>query len=387
MVKGLWNVLKNAFPKKGEERSVVVEELTHGVECTEAKVNRGEKYVELISRSSVPALLDITKGRTIPNCDRLVLAVSSRRATTVEGEIRMKRSRGEGAIDEGELDAILFRALWEFLNRYRAWAAKKMGANELDLVLANVEIMDVRLGTHHVFNPLGFSGKEFTVRLKGTFIPRDLLPLLEKMRNKTRELVVVEHGSTLSNAVAGPNDFMVYVEHGATTVFASKEDERAFAGEYGWGTSSIAKALMGHLAVDEVVAEWILHQYKKNKLSERFKRLVEKHTREEFEKLIKLLTPLHAKSKHVRSTTHFHFRMDLPLLDSWFMEPHSHLAGYHEQLKLQGVHLSLSKKIRSFSPLFNQTLLALLLHPHTYIQYSFLNQLLKRRAKWLIPSK
>lgn len=365
----------------------MVEELSHGVECTEAKVNRAEKYVELLSRSTVPTLLEIVRGRIIPKCDRLVLAISSRRATTVEGEVRMKRSNSGGAIDEGELDALLFRALWEFLNRYRAWAGKKMGSNELDLVLANVEIMDVRLGNHRVFNPLGFSGKEFAVRLKGTFIPRDLIPFLEKMKSKTDELVVVEHGNMLSNAVAGPNDFMVYVEHGATTVFASKEDERAFAGEYGWGTSSIAKSLMAHLAVDEVVADWILKQYKKNQLSERFKRLVERHTREEYEKLIKLLAPIHSKSKSARPTTHFHFRIDLPLLDSWFMEPHSHLAGYHEQLKLQGVRLGLSKKIRSFSPLFNQTLLALLLHPHTYVQYSFLNQLLKRRAKWLIPAK
>lgn len=387
MAKGLWNIFKNAFPKKGEERSVVVEELTRSVECTEAKVNRGEKYVELLTRSQVPTLFDIARGSTISKCDRLVLAVSSRRATTVEGEIRMKRSHGEGVVDEGELDALLFRALWEFLNRYRAWAAKKMVANELDLVLANVEIMDVRLGSHRVFNPLGFSGKDFMVRLKGTFISRHLLPFLEKLKNKTNELVVVEHGSMLSNAISGPNDFIVYVEHGTTTVFASKEDERAFAGEYGWGTSSIAKSLMVHLAVDEVVADWILKQYKKNQLSERFKRLVERHTREEYEKLIKLLVPFRSKSKHARSTTHFHFRMDLPLLDSWFMEPHSHLAGYHEQLKLQGVRLGFSKKIRSFSPLFNQTLLALLLHPHTYIQYSFLNQLLKRRAKWLIPSK
>lgn len=387
MKKGLWDIVKNAFPKKGEERSVVVEELNHGVEITEAKVNRGEKYVELLSRKLFPNLSALGKGSGISKSDRLVIAASSRHATTVEGEVRVKRQNPEGAIDEGELDGLLFRALWEFLNHYRGWVSKKMGANELDLVLANIEIADVRLGSNRVFNPLGFSGKEFTIRFKGTFIPRRLLPLLEKLHARTKELVVVEHGSTLTGAVAGLNDFVVCVESGSTTVFISKEDERAFVGEYGWGTASLAKALMANLAIDEMVAEWILRQYKKDKLSERFRRLVEKHARDEFQKLLKLIAPLQSKVKHSRPMVHFHFRVDLPLLESWFMEPHAHIAGFHEQLKLQGIRVGVSKKIRSFTPAFNQTLLALLFHPHTYVQYAFLNQLLKRRAKWLIPSK
>ncbi len=346
VAKSAWNILKSAFLRKGEERSVVVEELNHGVEITEANVNRREKYVELLSRRLLPDFAALQKGSALPKSDRLMIAASSHHATTVEGEARVKRQNPESAIDEGELDGLLFRALWDFLNRYRGWAAKKMGANELELALANVEIIDVRFGNHHVFNPLGFSGKELTVRLKGTFIPRELLPILEKLHTRTTELIVVEHGTTLLGAVAGSNDFVICAEHGITTAFISKENERAFVGEYSWGTSSIAKSLMGQLAIDEIVAEWILKQYKNNKLSERFRRLVEKHSREEFQKLFKLFVPFQSKTKTSRPTFHFHFRVDLPLIESWFRVPHLHLVGFNNQLKLQGIQVILSKKIK-----------------------------------------
>ncbi len=372
--------------KGSDERVVVIEELDRGVEVTEARLKPSAKTLDIVSVRTCPTLAGLARGRTLSFSDRLMVAGGPRSATTVEGEAVLRRAHPQEPVGEGELDSLLFRALWELLNRYRGWAAKKMGVTDLDLALANVDIAQVRLGTHQAFNPLGLSGASFAVRLRVTLVPRVLLPVFEKLQSRTRELVVLEAGATLARILGDKPHFTAIVGEDQTVVFASSESDSTFQGIYAWGSSGAARSLGEELAISEKTAEDLVRRALRGEASERFERLVEKHARQEFDRFEALLEPLYGRSRHPKLTTFFHFRRSLPLLMERFSEGHARFSNYGERLTLSGVRLHVPPMLRESFPAYRHTTLALLLQPAAVPQYAFLNQLLKRRARWLIPA-
>ena len=156
---------------------------------------------------------------------------------------------------------MIFRGLWEFLNHYRSWAAKKMSVADIDLVLANIEIKDVGLGTHRVFNPLGFKGPDFFLRLRGTFVPRAMLETINRFQSWTKYLAVVEDAGIVSATIPEPVDLAVHSDNAKTVVFSLAEAERLYLKEIPWGLMNIITAVSRIFGSDEETARLILNQY------------------------------------------------------------------------------------------------------------------------------
>jgi len=377
------NLISNLFKNK-REHSLVIEEIGNHFEVTYARIDAAGKEIFIRKRKKTKNLNRLKKPFFL--LDKLVLALGSSRATTIESSVYLRRSKPNEIINEAELDHMIFRGLWEFLNHYRSWAAKKMSVADIDLVLANIEIKDVGLGTHRVFNPLGFKGPDFFLRLRGTFVPRAMLETINRFQSWTKYLAVVEDAGIVSATIPEPVDLAVHSDNAKTVVFSLAEAERLYLKEIPWGLMNIITAVSRIFGSDEETARLILNQYLEGRVSKRFDRLIRGAVNKEFKALLGHLASIYNKAKRKsRPNIHFNFRFTIkpPLL--LFGGSKMKLMNFVKWLELQGYSIETGHG-DAFNQKTQQNTLALLMHVYQYPHYDFLNQMLRRRAKWLIAN-
>lgn len=381
MVRKFLNLI-SGLSKHKRERLLIVEEICGHFEATYAKIDPVQKKIFIRWRKKFKHLLNL-KEPIFP-IDKLILALNSSRATTIESLIYLHRPKPQEVINEAELDHLIFRGLWEFLNHYRSWAAKKMSVTDLDLVLANVEIRDVGLGTHRVFNPLGFKGEDFFLKLRGTFTPRSMLETINRFNDWAKELILVEDVGIVSAAIPEPTDLAVHADERKTIVFSLANEERVYAKEIPWGLANILSAINETFGGDEETARLILNQYLQNKVSKRFDHLIQTAVNREFKTLLESLSSLYNKGRQkTKPNIHFNFRFTIKPPAALFESSRMKLMNFAKWLELQGYEIHV-KNEDSFNLKTQQNTLALLMHTYHFPHYDFLNQLLRRRAKWLI---
>ena len=383
MLGRLTEVIPSLFKNK-QESSLVLEQLDNHLEATFARVGEAGKKVFVKIRKTVKDFDKLRKPFFL--LDKIIVGLGSTRATTVESVIHLRRPKSEAIINETELDHLVFRALWEFLNHYRGWAAKKMGITELDVILAHIEIRDVMLGSHRVFNPAGFKGSDFSLRLRGTFASRGFItPIRERFKDWARTIIFVESGSIVSASIPEATDFVVHLANKTSTVYASREDEHLYCKECPWGYANIVSTVAKAFAVDPETAEKIINRYREGRLSDRLHRFIEGLITHEFKGLFEMLETIYTKSKSapVRPEVYFNFGFSIPPPPALFDKPKIKILELADWLAVQGIEVASSRK-HKLDPNLYQSTIALLLHPYFYPHYGFLNQILQRRAKWLI---
>jgi len=366
-----------------QEFCLVVEQFDDHLEAVYARVNNHKKKIKLVKRRKIKNFDKLRKPLAF--IDRLVVALDSRHATTLESVVRLKRSKPQEIINEGELDHLVFRGLWEFLNRYRSWVGKKMGISDLDLVLADVQIREVNLGSHKVFNPTGFKGREVLFRFRATFVPRSMADLVSKFRSWASDLLVVENHSIVSLSIPEPTDFVVHLAETRTCVFASRPEERLYCKECLWGAKNIPRAIANTFSVDEDVAQAIVGRYLENGVSPKVARIVDALIRSEFRILLDMLNSIYNKRENflVRPAIHFNFKSFVPRPEYLFSNNRLKSVDFANWALREGYSFVGSGKKYFSSPLHQGTV-ALLQHSYTDAHYDFVNRLLKRRVRWLV---
>ena len=352
--------------QRGGERVLLVEETERGYLESEFSIRGVEAVVK--KQKKIKALTDISKS-IVPGLiyDRIILALRTENVATIESSVSVFRVHQDELIDEGELDGLLFHALWSFLNKFRSLAAKKLNTSELDLVIANIAVFGVKLQGHSVFNPLGFSGKEIEFSFRVSFISRSLLPMLERIAKRSEVgPIVAERGAILASMISKPG---IFFDVDATkTLWYEIGNECGFRGFLDWGYLNIYSSLGNIFGVSPGYASNLISRFSSHRISLKMKGIIEKVIREEY-KLFKDYADASLKLEH-----HELLRGEGRIIH--FEEEHvSSIFFSDERYKISDKSLFLGQT----------TFSALALFPFVHPQYEYLNQLLRRRAKWLVP--
>ena len=297
----------------------------------------------------------------------------------------LKRHHAEELINEGEMDQLVYQGFWDFLNRYRAMAAKKMEISDSDLVMAYVQVREVYIGSQKLFNPIGFKGSELSLKLRGTFISRNTLASLDRFK-EWGNIFVFEGASVLGPVLPETGSLVVQVKEDMTTVFKVTEEEQVFEAMSDWGTNLLGKAVAADFGIDEDSANAIVDRYFRDEVSAHMKRWLDLRINKGFEGLFDFLEPVKKKSGMARPKLYFSFR--LPSMVSSIKLDKLHVFPIRVDEELEREEFSLKKKASatSFNPLINQNTLALLSFGYDLPKFESLNQLLRRRVRWLIPN-
>lgn len=354
------------FIQRGSERVLLVEETEQGYLGSEFYIYGGNTILK--KQKKIKTLTDISrsviKGLVY---DRIILALSAENVVTIESSVSVFRVHQDDLIDEGELDSLLFHALWSFLNKFRPFAAKKLNTSELDLVIANIAIFGVRLHGHNVFNPLGFSGKEIEFSFRVSFISRSLLPTLEEITKRSDSgPIVIERGAILAGMISKPG--ILFNVDKTKTFWYEIGDECGFRGIIDWGYSNIYSSLGNIFGVSSEYLYKLLPRFSSHRISLRMKGIIEKIIRDEY-KRFKDFADLSLKAEHHES-----------------LRGEGRIIRFEDE-NIASIFLSDERYKVSDKSLFlgQETFLALISFPFVHPQYEYLNQLLRRRAKWLVP--
>lgn len=378
VAKQIWDYVLNLF-KYNTEKCVVAEQNGSSFFITEARVNELDKTVRITNTFTAESINELRSPFFYRN-DYLVLALNSESATTIESAVCIKRVSLKEPITEEELEQLTFQGLWEFLNNYRLLASKKMGIADLELVLANVEITDVSIGKYRVINPLGLTGGPMIFRIRGTFISRNLIDTIAKLRNLAYNIITLERDAALSTLIARKQDLAGYCKDKETNIFLAHEDKVVFENKIQWGISNLIETVALAFSVEQDVANIILKQYLQNNLSKKTFLYLSKKIQEEISRFIKILYAEYKEltNKTSRSTTlNLYFPFSAQSLHELFSKRKSIQTKSLEE-RVRELRFSMSGE--AVPP----HTIALLIYTKLYPKYEILNNLLKRRAKWLI---
>lgn len=361
-----------------EERYLVIEEAFRGYLITEAVLDATERRFSILRRYRAQDFQGI--HRRMRPFRRGIVVLDGRRAATVAAKARIRRTDGNRPIDEGEIDTLMFKALWEFLNHYRPWAAKKFGVADLDLALASIEVVDVLLDGHRVLNPLGFKGSLFEAGFRGTLVVRSFTEALGRFRGWVDEFVIAERGSGLAE-IALRTDGSLFVDVGTerAQVFAHRDESVAFLRELPWGTGAISSAVSDRFLVDQVTAGRMLSAVASGRASERFTRAVDRIARAEVEKFATLVASSDTGGKRPQGSIAVHVREPLPRFQAMLARQAFTVLDDAAILSTRGFSSAVLEREEVFGETF-----AMLTYPYHHPHYRSLNQLLRRRARWLI---
>lgn len=105
------------------------------------------------------------------SANQLIMGIAGELVKGATTTISYTRREPDTKIDLAELKNIVHKVQWKAFDEVRSEMALETGYNEIDIKLVNAAIVDVKIDSYKVSNPLGFQGKEVTISIFNAFAP------------------------------------------------------------------------------------------------------------------------------------------------------------------------------------------------------------------------
>ncbi|MBI3046502.1 MAG: hypothetical protein HYY86_03155 [Candidatus Harrisonbacteria bacterium] len=269
---------------------LLVEILNHYVQITLFRVYPDEKLI-FIKKSWIKEVPDFTAYNILqafsfllkkagnPNKYKIILSLDSFFATTIYSSVALVRPRPKEIIDEADMDNLISQAIWRFFDRQRLKAAKKMGIDDVDVILSDVRIRGIKLDGHKIINPIGFKAKAVEIFFSQTFLPRELLRGIRDFLPKGNIALITETGTAMSHILSkalGQDRFLVAnLFPDQTAIFSASAGRLSHLDDFEWGEKDLIHLLGRHLQVDPAAARLLVKNYADRNASEGFLRRFE----------------------------------------------------------------------------------------------------------------
>ena len=270
---------------------ILIEILNHYVQVAVLKVSP-EKKVITVFKSEFRILSEFNLANALAgagsllkkigksDCYQIIFSLDSSLATTIYSSISLIRPHPKETIDEADLDNLISQAIWRFFDKQRWRVAQKMGIDDVDVMLSDVRIRDIKIDGHRVVNPIGFRAKTVEISFSQTFLTRDCLRAIRELVQKERVALVTESGTALSHVISlfldKPASFYVAnLFPNETALFSAAGERLAHHDKFDWGGNDLHHSLYRHFRVDPASAHFLLKTYADGNLSQGFLRKFE----------------------------------------------------------------------------------------------------------------
>lgn len=300
-----------------------------------------------------------------------VIGLDSNTAVTVFYSVNLPhQSRGE--ISEADLENYLSKAVWKSFDALRGLAAGRLDVAEADLVLAGVRVVGIKVDGHEVINAHGFAGKNVQISLCITMVKRGVIG--EPKAKEKENVEILETGSAsaylLSRKLNTPN--LLYVEPGEkeTHFFYVSPEGTAHIREFVWGRQDIIKVFGDNFAIPEEAAWAVYQKFLAGGLSLPMTMKLEKLFAEVFKKFMDgiTLSLRDVSTKDLKKLPPIYIKLQFPLPET---------VGKKS--------VSMGKKRAKLHLLPERINIEDLVYNTPYTSYEWLNDIAKRRIKWLMP--
>jgi hypothetical protein len=294
-----------------------------------------------------------------------ILDLDSGSAITIFSSVKIPRNNPQEEFGMIDLENYISQAIWKLFDTSREEVIERLSIEEADLILADARIMGIKIDGNQVVNPQGFTGKNLEILLGITMVRRD--KFIEEMQ-------IFEGGSVRGYLLAKEVGFddAVYIEVGnrKTTMFSIASDGISFMNDFDWGSNQIIHSLKEAFGIQPFSAAGIYERHAGNRLSEHMTKRADKIF---YDSLTEFVNGI---ASGIRGGISGKGKLPPIYLRTFFPTP----EGIHRKRFAIG-----SKQLR-FLPAVGNSDLAAFLDDDVHEIYGELNQLAKRRIKWLMPT-
>jgi len=231
------------------------------------------------------AITDI--GGVIENCKKAILQAEEMAGRMprqvimgIAGElvkgatsvISYDRADPTSQITLSELKNIVHKVQWKAFDQVRSQLAWETGYPEIDVKLVNAAIVDVRIDSYKIQNPIGFQGKEISISIFNAFAPLVHLGALQTVAEELslEVLAISAEPYAVARCVEGDDTNMsaIFIDVGGGTTDIGVVRDGGIEGTkmFALGGRSFTKRLSQVLNVSFEEAEKIKLTYSRNRL-------------------------------------------------------------------------------------------------------------------------
>lgn len=295
-----------------------------------------------------------------------ILDLDSGSAVTIFSFVEIPRKDPQEELGMVDLENYISQAIWKLFDSLRMDTAERLGVQEADMILTDARVMGIKIDGHQVVNPQGFTGKTIEILLGITMVRRD------KFVENTH---LLEGGAVRAYLLAKELDFAdtIYVEvhDETTTMFSISPRGIAYINDFGWGGRDLVRSMKEEFDVQQFTADGIYNRHANGNVSDHVSRRLDRifyNTLGEFVDSVTMSMKsfLGARSSNVPPV----------YLRTFFPVP----EGLYRKRFQFG-----DKRIR-FMPPVGESNLQAFVDDEVHDIYMELNNLAKRRMKWLMPT-
>ena len=298
-----------------------------------------------------------------------ILDLDSKSAVTIFSLVTIPHDNPRQELGLTDLENYISQAIWKTFDQCRKEAASRLEVDEVDLLLTDARVMEIRVDGHPVINPHGFTGSKLDVTLAITMVKRDRF---------TEEADIILEGGSVRAHLLAKNESLedalyVEVKDNTTTIFHIAPEKIAYLSEFNWGEEDLIKLLKEELALmDDDSARGIHRHYVGGKLSQKAAKKIDELFYSAFKTFIN--GGVMALKNFLKPRPE---KMPPIYLKGFFPLPAS---VYRKRFTLDG------KQLKFLDPA-DELALGDFVNDDIHSAYAELNQLAKRRIKWLMPGQ
>ncbi len=297
-----------------------------------------------------------------------ILDLDSKSAVTIFSLVTIPHSNPRQEVGLTDLENYISQAIWKTFDGCRKEAAERFQVNEADLLLTDARVIEIKIDGHPVINPHGFTGSKLDVTLAITMVRRD------KFAEEAE--IILEGGSVRAHLLAKKRDIQdaIYIEikDDAATFFRITPERIAYLSEFDWGEKELASLLKEELGpIYDPTAREIHLRYTQKNLSEKTMKKINSIFYSAFNTFVNggVMTIKNLLKPRVGKLPPIYLKSFFPLPES----------VYRRQFNFDG------RKIKFLNP-NNDLALQEFVDEDIHNAYESLNQLARRRIKWLMPT-
>ena len=378
----------------------MIEILNHYVQVTVLKTSFKDKEITILKSYfkdlpdfSAPNIFKEAKAllKKIPKIEKykIIASLDSSLETTIFSLVSLVRPNSKEIIDEADLDNLISQAIWRFFDKQRWKVAQKMGVDDVDILLSDVRVRDIRIDGHRIVNPIGFKAKSVEIALSQTLITREFMGVLRDLVPKENIVLLTEAGAVLSHVLSkaiGENNFyLANIFPNQTSVFSSAGARLAHHDSFEWGGDDLNHSLYRHLRVDPEIAVSLVENYGSDNAGESFSRKFENILVKELNTFANGIESMVGEEK---SDVYLNSFFALPKV---VYSPRFH-SRFQKPIKLVPLSTELiteklgyEVKFKSSAAIKNKlSLLAAILGVEFLPQNDVMSRLANRRVRWLV---
>ena len=263
-----------------------------------------------------------------------------------------------------------------------------MSIPESRTVLFDASVSEMAVDGRKVVDLTDISGKEISVRLRGTFMSEEKAREANRLASWANKVFPVEANGALAVFISGKKDTALFCEESSTSAFNATSDRVVYEGEADWKISSVTEGIKKALAISDNDAIAVLNRFANAEMSKQMSNFIDGI----FEKYMAPFV------KSVGDSIKKHGRMNAPVMHLVFSIPvreglgwlkHSNyfrINSLEEKLNASGFRIVIpekqAKNIKSKN--ISVRTAALAVYPFAFPRNENADKILYKRAKWFM---